>query len=168
MNEGRIKVQTLPNNLSEDSPLGPVSSNANLFVINGGELEVSHETLMDRAIAIGSQGAIVNNARLLTWNGHIQGYELIKMGNGELILNAANTNSELTIRQGTVRLREEGALPGQRVNFEGGTLRCYDNYSTYSSLATQFYVGEGDVGNALYGWPNVPIRVLCQELGCSM
>lgn len=146
INGGVVKVTTLPNLLNDESPLGPVNSDANQFVVSGGELNVTQETSMDRAMYIGANGAILNNGRKLLWNSAISGGKLTKKGNGELVFDETNTNSELIIQSGTVRLMDEDAQPGKMVRFEGGTLQCYSNGGTYSTASYPFYVGAGENG----------------------
>ncbi|MDA3854491.1 MAG: autotransporter-associated beta strand repeat-containing protein, partial [Bacteroidales bacterium] len=144
--EGTVQVSALPNLISEESPIGPVSYNANLLVINGGTLQVSEEAIMDRAMRIGANGATLNNSKKVSWNSVMVGDTLFKTGAGELVFDGANTNKNLTIKEGVVRLLDEDAQPAKSVTFEGGVLRCYDNSGSYSSANYSLYVPEGKTG----------------------
>lgn len=146
INEGTIQVATLPNNLSENSFLGPVLNNPSLFEINGGTLAVTSATSMDRPVFIGAKGGVIDNSGTITWNSKVSGGELTKIGAGELVFAEANSNNKLIIKSGTVRLLNEEARPANAVVFEGGTLRCYDNGGTYSQATYPIIVEEGKTG----------------------
>ena len=147
INEGTISVSSLPNDLSGESPLGPVSDNASLFEINGGVLSVSSETSMDRAVNIGPNGGTLIHNNQLTWNGAISGEKLAKSGSGELVIGGVNSNSELVIKGGKVRLLNEEAYPGSLVTIEDGTLIDYDNNYSYSTSSFDLQVPESSIGH---------------------
>ncbi len=147
INEGSINVSSLPNDLNEDSPLGPVSSDANLFELNGGQLAVSGETSMDRAIKVGSKGGTITNGSTLKWNAPISGGELTKTGSGEVVFASANTLSKLMIQGGSVRLLNEAAVPAQVVVLENASLASYNSQGSYSSSNFSIEVPEGKTGS---------------------
>ncbi len=147
INEGTISVPTLPNAIAGESPLGPVSTSASLFEINGGELEVTSETSMERALYVGSNGASFRNTNTVNWNSVISGGEFTKAGSGEMVLGAVNTIDQMVIKGGSVRLLNEEAYPADVVSLQNGTLVCYDNSYTYSSANYAVNVPEGKTGN---------------------
>lgn len=150
LNEGTLRVNSLPNNIDPESAIGPVTSNPSLFEINGGTLAVSFPASMDRAMTIGANGATIDHLNDINWNGRIVGENLIKTGKGTLILGAANNYDDLTIKDGTVRLLNEEANEngvGSKVIFEKGTLAMYDNSGSYSNCYYDIEVAEGNTGN---------------------
>lgn len=146
LNEGTLKVYALPNDIADASPIGPVSSDANLFVIDGGELVIAEASSMDRAMTIGSKGATINALKQVKWNSLIKGDTLFKTGPGEIVFDYGNTHKNITIKEGVVRLLDDNALPGGSVTFEGGTLKCCNSTGSYSSLRFPLHVAEGQTG----------------------
>ena len=146
LEEGIVEVKALPNSIDGNGAIGPVSANAALFEINGGTLGVTAATTSDRALTVGSAGATLQTNANVAWNARISGGRLIKTGNHTLSLSAANTNTELLLKAGTVQLSTEQAQPGRKVIFEGGTLKAFDSSGSYSSASYPLVVEEGQTG----------------------
>ncbi len=144
--QGTLEVESLPNNVEGNSPLGLVSNTPSLLELNGGTLRITGTTDSDRAVLSGENGGTIENTATVKWNSLLTGGSITKQGAGELVMGAANTISELVIKSGTVRLLKEEALPGKKVTFEGGALQCYDNGGTYSSANYPMHVAEGFSG----------------------
>lgn len=145
--KGVLQLASLPSALeAAASPIGPVTSDAKLFVINGGTLQVTDQATMDRAMTIGVKGATLDNANKLSWNGAIVGDTLFKTGDGELVLDYGNTFENLMIKDGLVTLYTDGALPGKSVVFAGGDLKCCNSTGSYSSSDFPLYIPEGVSG----------------------
>jgi hypothetical protein len=88
-------------------------------------------------------GATLQTNANVAWNARISGGRLIKTGNHTLSLSAANTNTELLLKAGTVQLSTEQAQPGRKVIFEGGTLKAFDSSGSYSSASYPLVVKSG-------------------------
>lgn len=147
VNDGTLELTYLPNSLDGNGTLGPASSNPALFEINGATLNLNRNSTSERALTIGPKGATIQVNGTTSWNASIIGGSLTKTGYQELSFGAANTNSELIIKNGTVRLTTDQAQPGRKVIFEGGTLRAYDSGGSYSLASYPLVVDSGKVGH---------------------
>lgn len=144
--EGTLALSSFPNSLSGNGGIGGISSNVSLFEIDGGTLRVDKAGQSERALTIGSNGMTFHTSANVDWDAKIVGGKLIKTGGSQLSLREANTNEELILRQGTVLLTSEHALPGRKVTFEGGILKDFDSGGSYSSTSFPMVVEEGNYG----------------------
>jgi len=145
---GTLAVEQMPY-LSYTGSIGAVSSNPELFVLDGGILTTSvfSGTLKSaRALKIGSNGGTLNTNINYEWDAVIAGGTLTKTGNGSLTLFGANTYNKTILKSGSIILKTEEANPGKNIVIENGTLTCLDNMNTYSSASWNIEVPEG--GNA--------------------
>lgn len=144
---GALEVYSLPNAIDGNGSIGGVSANAGLFEINGATLRFAQGGTAERALTVGSEGAVLHTDASVSWNGRIIGGRVEKTGAYTLSFSEANSNQEMVIKEGTVQLTSEHALPGQKVIFEGGTLRDFDSGGSYSLSTYPMVVEEGQFGN---------------------
>lgn len=145
--EGTLEVHSLPNAIDGNGAIGGVSTNAQLLEINGGTLRIAQASTSERAMTIGANGATIHTAAPAKWNALIIGNgHLTKTGTHDLAFREANTFSELILKEGTVQLTSEHALPGKKVIFEGGILRDHDSGGSYSYSGYPLVVEEGQTG----------------------
>lgn len=137
----------------EPSSIGASPADAANFTLNGGTLRlVGAQTNTNRALTLGANGGVLDvptASVTLQISGGITGAgTLTKSGAGTLILATANTHSGGTILQaGTLVLASDTAntsgLGSGSITLQGGTLRMYDNTSSYNTSAWPIIVPAG-------------------------
>ncbi|MBN2165448.1 MAG: autotransporter-associated beta strand repeat-containing protein [Marinilabiliaceae bacterium] len=147
---GMLSISTFPTDMDGNGSIGPISSNPDLFEVNAATINngiTTGETARcERALKIGNNGVTINTNSELHWNSKITGGRLTKTGSGELALRVGNDFSELVIQKGTVHLTSDEGLPGKKVIFEGGTLKCHDDGNSYSQITFPLVVEAGQRG----------------------
>ncbi|MFB6317464.1 T9SS type A sorting domain-containing protein [Saccharicrinis sp. FJH54] len=152
---GKIRVMDITNS-GYASPVGASSDAASNLQLNGGALEIlgSGEMTTDRNVLLGADNgelSILNGT--VTFGGYFTGAgNLIKSGNGTLILKTRNYHNATIIEKGTIRLTEDAAnidgLGDTLILRNGGVLAMNDNSYTYTDgCAWNILVEEGQTGS---------------------
>lgn len=146
LNNGKVAVSSLAN--TDGVEYGALGGVNNTITLNGGTLANTQSIVTTQPISITDKGIIeVKASTNLTLNGAISGTgkELVKTGNGTLVLNGKASYGKLTINQGTVQggeISDKHQYPATIV-LNGGVLKDPDNIYSYSSNTVNIEVPEG-------------------------
>ncbi len=119
---GTVKVSSLSGDYQAYGNLGAKSTVANKLIIeNGATLQTTALINMGSAMRMnGSDGGILNLGNTFNMNGSITGTQLVKRGNGALVLYGNNSLNKMIITAGSVDTRAGQAA--STVELQGGTL----------------------------------------------
>ena len=151
INQGTLYVSSLANTIGQDyGSLGDKSKT--ITISNGARLGISNTLTSNQVISVGEGGGgvTVASGAKLTQNASISGVKseaFTKSGDGTMIMPSSFTPSKLIIMGGTVN-GYNGKGPGN-IEFRGGTYSDANNEYTYSTLASNLIVEEGQKGTLI-------------------
>ncbi|QPH53318.1 autotransporter domain-containing protein [Pontivivens ytuae] len=149
--------------VGSDANLGAASGD---ITLNNGELQTTETFSTARDIVSNTGSISVDADTTLTVDGTISGSLLAAFGEGTLILNGANTVSDLNFGRGTLVLNDSQAAGSGTLNALGGTVRFGDGVdigNTVTILAGSPSLDVASVGRAtlsgnLVGGPGAPVE----------
>ena len=147
LNNGKLTVSSLAN--TDGVEYGALGGVNNTITLNGGTLANTQSIVTTQPISITEKGILeVKAGTNLTMNGAIggTGKELVKTGNGTLVLNGKASYGKLTINQGTVQggeINEKQHQYPATIVLNGGVLKDPDNINSYSANTANIEVPEG-------------------------
>ena len=148
LNGGYVQVDYISNG-GQSGPLGASAKDAANFTIDGSILSVvGNITATDRSFTIGDKNATLYvNGESLTVDGQFTGTgELVKEGNGTLILNESSSHTATQINSGTLKLNTENANLsglGSKVTIKDAMLQMFNSTGSYSDINWDIEVPSG-------------------------